>query len=131
MDFVEGQIFNTSFNVTENVYNSFLNAFNDRNILHTDMDYAKSKGFKSKVMHGNILGGFLSYFIGQALPVENVIIQNQYIKYSKPFYLNDTLNFRAEITHIFESINSIEFKYVFKNTEEQKIASGTILIGII
>jgi acyl dehydratase len=38
--------------------------------LHIDDDYARSKGFKQKVMHGNILCGFLSRFVGELLPVK-------------------------------------------------------------
>jgi len=127
----EGQVFISEFKVTENVYNSFIAAFNDKNILHTDDSYAQSKGFKSKVMQGNILGGFLSYFIGEILPVENVIIQSQTIKYKNPFYLEEVLKFEAQVTHIFESINSLEFKYIFNDQSNKKIAMGTILIGII
>lgn len=82
-------------------------------------------------MHGNILNGFVSYFIGECLPVKNVIIQTQEIKFFKPTYLNNSLNFQAEIVDVFESVNTVEIKFIFKNIEEMKVASGKINIGII
>ena len=63
------------FIVSENIYKGFIQLFNDKNPLHVNDVFAIEKGFKEKVMHGNILNGFLSYFIGECLPVKNVVIQ--------------------------------------------------------
>ena len=82
-------------------------------------------------MHGNILNGFVSYFVGECLPIKDVIIQTQEIKFIKPVYLNDELLFEAEITDRFDSVNMVEIKFVFKKTENLKVASGKINIGII
>ena len=71
------QQFELNFTVTESIYLGFIENFQDKNPLHTNESFAVSKGFKSKVMHGNILNGFLSYFIGEALPSKDVIIHSQ------------------------------------------------------
>ena len=126
-----GDKFDISFVVNEKVYRGFIDIFNDQNPLHTNSVFAQSKGFESEVMHGNILGGFLSYFIGECLPIKNVIIHSQDIKYHKPIYLNDQVIFKAEISEIFESVNAIEFKYFFENIQGLKLAKGKIQIGII
>jgi 3-hydroxybutyryl-CoA dehydratase len=126
----KGDRFSHTFTVSEEIYNGFIALFHDRNILHTDDDYARSKGFQGKVMQGNILNGFLSYFIGELLPVKNVIIHSQEIKYSKPVYLNDKLDFQAEIAEVFESVNAVEFRYRFEKAG-QMVAKGKIQIGLI
>ena len=87
----KGDVFKTTFKVTEQVYNGFISLFHDKNPLHTNADFAIKKGFESRVMHGNILNGFVSYFIGECLPIKNVIIHTQEIKYVQPVYLNDEL----------------------------------------
>ena len=127
----KGQKFQNDFILEEKIYNSFIDTFNDKNPLHTDDLFAIQKGFKQKVMHGNILNGFLSYFIGELLPVKNVIILFQKIKYSNPVYLGNKLKFNAQVTDIFESVNVIEFKFQFSNEDQLKVASGKIHIGII
>jgi acyl dehydratase len=126
----KGDTFSHTFTVSESIYRGFISIFQDRNILHTDDEYAQSKGFREKVMQGNILNGFLSYFIGELLPVKNVIIHSQEIKYSRPVYVNDTLSFTAEIADVFESVNAVEFKYKFEK-EGQVAARGKIQIGLI
>ena len=131
MDFKKGDHFHAAFKVDNRVYEQFIQLFNDKNPLHTEEDFARSKGFHGKVMHGNILHGFISYFVGECLPVKNVIIQAQSIKFSKPVYLGDELNFSAVVDEVFESVNTVEFKYFFENSLQEKVAKGTIQIGLL
>jgi len=128
---IKGQEFLHTFQVTDSVYNGFIEIFKDKNPLHTDEAFAQAKKFREKVMHGNILNGFLSYFIGECLPVKDVIIQTQEIKFALPVYLNDKLDFYARVEDVFESVNTIEFKFHFSNAENKKVAKGKIQIGII
>lgn len=125
------QIFELKFNVTESIYLGFIQNFQDKNPLHTNENFAISKGFKSKVMHGNILNGFLSYFIGEALPSKDVIIHSQEIQYKNPVYLNDNLVFKAQVSGVYESVKAIEFKFKFINNELKVVAKGKIQIGEI
>ena len=129
---LKGDKFETHFTVTSKVYDGFIDIFNDRNILHTDKEFAKEKNFDAVVMHGNILNGFVSYFIGESLPVKNVMIISQEIKYAKPVYLNDELIMRTELSDIIESVNVYQFKFAFhKKTGDQKMATGKIQICLI
>jgi len=127
----EGTKYTHSFKVTQQVYESFIAMSGDRNPLHTDAAFARSKGFKDKVMHGNILNGFVSYFIGECLPVKDVVIHAQSIKYPLPVYLDDELEFRAEITGYYESVKTYEFKFYFTNASGKKVAKGDIQIGTL
>lgn len=127
----KGDTFTNGFTISKETHSSFINLFNDKNPLHTQKDFAKKNGFNDIVMHGNILNGFISYFIGEMLPIKNVLIISQDIKYCEPVYLLDKLNFEATVVDIFESVNAVEFDYYFKNQENKKIASGKIQIKIL
>lgn len=126
----KGDKFNRSFTVSPNIYSGFIDLFKDNNPLHVNEEYAISKGFKGVVMHGNILNGFLSYFIGECLPTKDVIIHSQHIDFNRPVYLNDILEFEAEAEEVFESVKVIKYKFLFKNTEGKKVAKGYIQIGL-
>jgi 3-hydroxybutyryl-CoA dehydratase len=123
--------FEIHFKISEDLHAGFIQLFNDKNPLHVDESFAVEKGFKGKVMHGNILNGFLSYFIGECLPIKDVIIHSQEIKYIRPVYLNDALTLTAHIHDFFESVNVAEIKFLFTNSESVKIAKGKISIGIL
>lgn len=127
----EGEKIILLFKVNEEVYLGFKSTFRDCNPLHTNADFARNKGFRSEVMYGNILCGFLSYFVGEKLPDKEVIIHSQEINYLNPFYLGDELRFTAIIDHVHESVRVIEFKYLFENQTGQRIAKGRISIGLL
>ena len=118
------------FVVDEAAYRGFISIFKDNNPLHTDKEYAISKGFKERVMHGNILNGFLSYFVGECLPTKDVIIHSQQIRFNKPVYLNDKLEFEAEVEEVIDSVKVVKFKFHFKNNEGKVVAKGNIQIGL-
>lgn len=131
MIFKQGDTFEERFVVSNEIHSGFIATFKDRNPLHTDNSFAIAKGFKGIVMHGNILNGFLSYFIGECLPTKDVIIHSQDIQFKNAVYLNDVLMLNAEITGVFESVNAIEFKYSFKNSDGKTVAKGKFQIGIL
>ena len=127
----KGDSYTCTFITNSSIYEGFKTTFGDHNPLHTDADFAVKKGFKAIVMHGNILGGYLSYFIGEELPDKNVIILSQEIKYLLPVYLDDELTLHATVDHVSEAVKVIEFIFNFKNQHLQKIAKGKITIGLI
>jgi len=128
----KGDKFVYSFSITEELYSGFIHLFGDKNPLHVNKEFAKSKGFADEVVHGNILGGFISYFIGECLPIKNVILQSQEIKYRKPIYKNQELLLKAEVEEVYKSVNAIEFRFSFEEKSNAEIvAKGKIQIGII
>ena len=110
-----GTIFTHKFKVTKETSNLFINLSQDRNPLHVDLSFSVSKGFKSKVTHGNIQNCFLSYFVGEIFPIKEVMILSQSIKFKNPVYENDTLTFESKVINYVESMKVFEFKFKFKN----------------
>ncbi len=128
--FTTGAIFTQQFVVSAEVHNQFIQLFQDKNPLHTDENFAIAKGFQGRVMHGNILNGFLSYFIGECLPTKDVIIHSQEIQFKNAVYIDDALNFTATVEGFYESVNAVEFKFSFKNAASKIVAKGKIQIGL-
>ena len=126
-----GAKFTHEFVVSEAVYSGFIQTFNDRNPYHVSDDAARAKGFAGKIMHGNILNGFLSYFVGDCLPVKTVVIQSQKIKFHKPLYLNDTVTLNTEVADFHESVKTAEISFQFINQNNVKVASGKLLVGLL
>lgn len=119
------------FVVTQAVYDGFQQCSGDFNPLHTNQDFAKGKGFPQCVMYGNILNGFVSYFIGMLLPSQEVIIHSQDIMFKNPVFLNDELEFTAKVEDISEVVNTVIFKYAFRNAAGRLVARGHVQIGVI
>lgn len=127
----KGDLFRERFVVSEAVYQGFKRVFKDTNTLHTDSAYGRRFGFKGEVMYGNILCGFLSYFVGNCLPMKNVVLHAQQINFAKPVYLNDNLELRAEVLDVFDSVGVIELGFGFWNQHQSEVARGKIQIGLL
>jgi 3-hydroxybutyryl-CoA dehydratase len=130
-DFKLNDKYQQAFAVSNEVYNGFIQIFKDSNPLHTNQQFAQKKGFSDRVMHGNILNGFISYFVGECLPTKDVIIHSQDIQFKLPVYLNDELLFEAIVIGVYESVNAVEFKFNFKNDAQKVVAKGKIQIGVL
>ena len=131
MTFKEGDSFEIDYEVTGKIYNGFIDLFNDRNPLHTDEKFAKEKNFSGKVMHGAILTGFLSNFIGERLPEKNVIVLSYKISFIKPVYLGGKLTLLATINEVFASVNVVNIKYKFEGPANTIVSKGEVSIKII
>lgn len=131
MIFKIGDKFEENFVISNEIYNGFMDNFKDKNPLHTDEQFAIEKGFMGRVMHGNILNGFLSYFIGECLPTKNVIIHSQEIQFKNAVYLDNLLQFKAEVIGVYDSVKVVEFKFDFKNNDGKIAAKGKIQIGLL
>ncbi len=124
--------FQKEFVVSLSVYQNFLETFNDRNPLHTNDSFARSYGFQGKVMHGNILNGFLSYFVGECLPLKNFVIHWQRTEFKAPVYLDDSLLLECTLIEAHASVKAFQFKFAFRNLNSEKVvAKGRFQIGLL
>ncbi len=126
-----GDSYECVYPVTGPVYEGFLQLFGDRNPLHTDERFAREKNFTGKVMHGAILAGFLSHFIGERLPVKNVIVLSYKLSFLKPVYLGDQLTLTGTVAEVFESVNCVTIRFHFKNQEGTVTCKGEASVKII
>lgn len=127
----KGTVYTHDYTITEKIYKGFIDIFSDNNPLHTNKEFAAAHGMQEVVMHGNILNGFISHFVGEILPLKNVIIHSQSINFYKPVWLNDTVTLKAELTEVHTSVKTYIFKFTFKNQSGLRVAKGMVQIGLI
>lgn len=130
----QSQHIEVNYKVTPEVYYSFQRMSNDYNPLHTDEAFAKKKGFPGCVMYGNILNGWVSHFVGMALPSRDVMIQSQDIQFRKPVYLYDEILLKSEIETISDAVEIINYKLKFYRIDLEKpqlVATGHVQIGVL
>tara|TARA_B100001250_G_C19756108_1_gene770167 strand:- start:284 stop:673 length:390 start_codon:yes stop_codon:yes gene_type:complete len=125
-----GQSWNHEWVISKKLVKYFLKLSKDYNPMHTNADHAKSKGYEDKIVHGNILSCFISYFIGELLHLKDVVIIGQKIKYENAFYIDDVIKLHAVTTKYSSSVNFAEFDFHFIKNDLQ-IASGNIQIKIL
>ncbi len=126
-----GAIISRKYRITAEIYESFLSVFGDKNPLHSDAVFAKKLGFSDKVMHGAILNGFISHFVGMHYPGEHSVLHSVSLEYRKPNYLNDEILIEATIDQKVDSLKVLIMKMRLTNlTQNYLCASGTVQVGL-
>jgi acyl dehydratase len=84
--------------ITPETRRNFLLAFADHSPVHVDETFARSQGFEGCVMHGAILNGFISHFVGMHFPGRFSLLLTVDLRFSNVSYLNDSIRVEASVT---------------------------------
>lgn len=123
--------FSYIYTTNETVYHALINVFHDESPIHIDEEYAKAAGFTGRVMHGAILQGFLSHFIGMHFPGKRSLILSVNLNYRRPSYLGDKIQLNACVKQKVETGQVVVLEVKFLNIESQEVlASGKVQVGI-
>src|SRR4051812_19895659 len=109
--------------ITPKTYELFLDAFDDRSPVHVDAGEARGRGFSGCVMHGAILNGFLSHFIGMRMPGRRALLLSSELQFSNPCYLHDRLRLRARVAQRVESVRTLVIHVRFDNETQGTLAA--------
>jgi len=72
----------------------------DYNPVHLDASYASNTQFKSRIVHGMLVGSLFSALLGKQLPGEGAIYMTQNIQFKAPVYFDTLVTASVEITEI-------------------------------
>lgn len=117
--------------VTEDMMSSFLSITEDYNVLHQNEEYAKTKGYSSRVVYGMLTASFLSTLAGIYLPGKYSIIHDVSFKLPKPVYIGDRLTVEGEVEEKHDTFKVIELKVTVLNQENIKVLRGSMRIGLL
>ena len=127
-----GMIEQFNVNLTENMIDDFCKITGDINPLHSDLDYAKSKGFKEKVVYGMLTSSFLSTLAGVYLPGKYSLIHEVDILYKKPVFISDSpLTISGEVIEKNDLFKQFTIKFDILNKENKKVVRGTMKVGVL
>jgi 3-hydroxybutyryl-CoA dehydratase len=114
------------FLITEQIVEDFAKVSQDFNAIHMDDEYAKKSNFKGRIVHGMLLGGYISNIIANDYPGEGSIYLNQTMFFLNPCYIGD------EVEVIVELIEQVKSKYrlstVVKNNNDIYITGEALIL---
>ena len=125
-----GATFKHSWSISQSQLDEFAHLSGDRNLLHTDGDYAKSHGFKDKVVHGALILAKVSEFIGMKLPYKDVVWLYSNVIFSNPLYLNEEVELSGSLTAYSAAVSTVELNIRIISGESQ-ICSGKIGLKVL
>lgn len=117
--------------ITGEMMKKFMEITGDVNPLHTDKEYAGSKGFNKEVVYGMLTSSFLSTLAGVYLPGEHSLIQSVQVLMKKPVFIGDEITVTGEVTDKFPAGKRITLKVTILNQNAEKVLRGTMEIGVM
>lgn len=119
--------------LTEEKVKAFCAITGDKNPLHTDANYAKSKNYSDKVVYGMLTASFLSTLAGMYLPGEFSLIHSVEVKFPKPVYLatDSILTIRGKVTDKNDTFKLLTLKISIENSAGEKVCRGVMKVGIL
>ena len=114
------------YKITEEKMNAFCSLCGDENLLHTDSEYAREKGYENRVVYGMLTSAFISTMVGMYLPGKYGVLQSVECKFIRPVYIGDVLNITATVESVSKSVGQIVLSVVIENEKKEKVLKGKV-----
>jgi 3-hydroxybutyryl-CoA dehydratase len=125
-----GQKFVFTRTICEADADRFIVLSKDINPLHVNEDFARSRGFSGRVVHGAFIISCFLKLIGVHLPGRNCLLQTLDVKFLAPVYINDTIEILGEIDRVLLGTNVVVLNIAVKNAKNNIILlKGKIQVG--
>lgn len=109
--------------ITPQVYEHFLAAFHDFSPIHVDDEFARSRGFRERVMHGSLLNGFISHFVGIHFPGRFSLLLSADLRFLNPSFLGDVIHLEAVVSQKMDARQVIVLDVTLNNNTRNHLAA--------
>ena len=118
--------------VTEKMQNDFRENSGDINPMHSNVEFAKEKGFDKILVFGMLTASFFSTLVGVYLPGKNCLFQEcKDIRFNNPVFIGDELEVKGEVIEIDERFRRITVKAIIRNQDGKKVCSAKLIAGVV
>ena len=110
--------------ISESMVNDFAKVSGDFSPIHMDEKYAESTTFKKRVVHGMLLGSFLSRVDGMYLPGKHALYFSQSMEFRNPCFIGDTVKVSSEVIDKSESTKILKIESKITNQQNKILLYG-------
>jgi 3-hydroxybutyryl-CoA dehydratase len=96
----------------------------DRAPLHIDHEFATKHGFEGTVVHGALLGSYVSQLVGMFLPGPLSVMERMDLGFRRPCIAPCELHLRAKVRQVSEAVASVVMDVTVSDADGQVFASG-------
>lgn len=113
--------------ITETDVVLFAGLSGDLNPIHIDNEYAKNSYFKKRLVHGALVGAFISNVLANKLPGPGTIYISQTYNFKAPVFINDTITAIVEVVEL--DGKKCRLKTFCKNQDDRIVIDGEALVS--
>ncbi len=123
-----GDFYEESRYVDEESIVTYADVVGDHNPIHENDIYAKQTIFQKRIVHGMLLGGYISKILGTDFPGEGSIYLKQEITFLKPVYIGEYITIRVEALEKNISKNRVVLSTQCFNNKGIKCVDGRAIV---
>jgi len=101
----------------------------DFNPAHINEPYAAGTVFRTRIVHGMLLAGFICSVVGTQLPGPGTIYVRQELNFSAPVRIGDTITARVEVLEIIPATNRLRLKTICVNQDGAVVLHGEAIVS--
>ncbi len=110
---------------------AFAKLSGDFNPLHMEDGFARQTSFQRRVVHGMLVGSYVSTLIGMHLPGPGALWAEQRFQWRAPVFIGDTVNMRMRIVHKSEGTRTIAVEVTATNQHGSIIMEGNGTVKLL
>jgi acyl dehydratase len=114
----EGQTVRLPFLIRESDLQAFSELSGDLNPVHLDAAYARSHGFKGKVVYGGLYVAAVSRLLGMKLPGKGSIWHSLSIQFKSPLYVDEDVEVVGTVIYINHELRVLRLALEVKRNDE-------------
>lgn len=103
----------------------------DLNPVHTDDEYARQLGFRSKLVHAAEMNALLSKILGTQLPGAGNLCLTQNLRFPNPVYAGDTVTMTVSVAQKFAALQTLMLKIEAKNQAGEVVYFGDAKVKVL
>jgi len=101
----------------------------DLNPAHINEEYASSTFFKTRIVHGMLLGGLISAVLGNKLPGPGTVYIRQEINFLAPVKIGDTVTALVEVMELMDKEKRVRLKTWCVNQDGTTVLDGEAVVS--
>jgi len=106
----------------------FAQVTGDLNPAHINEEYAQTTIFKTRIVHGMLVGALFSAILGTKLPGLGSIYTYQSLKFVKPVYFDELIRATVTVKELIYEKNRVILDCVAKNERDEVVIVGEATI---
>lgn len=113
--------------VTETDLYIYAGITGDFSWLHVNEVRAQQGHFKTRIVHGMLLGGLISNVVGNQMPGAGTIYETQNLHFLRPCFINDTVRAQTEVVELLPA-GRVRLKTTCHNQHGELLVEGEAIV---
>lgn len=129
-DFTVGEVRKRQFRIDKENLEFFISASGDLHPLHTNPDFARTRGYPDVVVHGMCINARCSNFVAEEFVGTHGLLVSMNADFRVPVFCNEALIWRAEVSRVEVSTEIVEIKWAVVREGSISVQCGNACVWL-